>query len=351
MKDWYLMQSPVLTSGDENDLLSEFGDDAIAELLASGIAQHVQVLNYDLSESKDSMAIIVGNAQDTKLKSLNRQVIFPIGTCKAGMYVLYRGRYWLVVGLVDSNVIYEKAIMTLCNYVVTWVNSNGKIIQRWANIVSASQYNNGETGEKFYRVRSDQLLVALPNDDESLMIDSGIRFVIDKRCKIYEKNFTNDVTCDTSKPLFVYELTRSDTVLYDYQDSGHSEFLATQDEQRNTDGYYVVDGKGYWLATVPPSIANTALCSIEPLQDSVLVGVEAAVYLARFYDLDGNELAGIAPTWIIDCDFKEKLDVQYVDNSILISTNSKSLLNKSFKLSLSADGFETTTIDVPIVFL
>lgn len=36
-----------------------------------------------------------------------------------------------------------------------------------------------------------------------------------------------------------------DNVIYDYQDSGHSEFMAYQDEQHETDGYYVVDGKGF----------------------------------------------------------------------------------------------------------
>lgn len=344
MKEWYLMQSPTLTSGDESELLNEYGDDAVNELLESGVAYDVELYNYDLTEMKQVKAIVEGNVQDTKLKALVRRLIVPIGTCKAGMYVKYKNRYWLIVGLVDDNIIYEKAVMTLCNYYLTWVNQNGEIIQRWAAIQSASQYNNGETGQLYYRVRSDQLLVLLPDDDESLLIDTGMRFVIDRRCEVYEKGFADDVEIDTSNRLFIYEATRADTTLYDYQDSGHTEFLASQDEQRATDGYYKIDGKGYWLATYDKyenkeETANS--CVIYGVNDTVYIDVEPAVFVGKaIRGNDQNEDVVITgENWSVECDFVDRLIVEYYDNSISIGTSDESLAEKELLLTLSVDGY------------
>ena len=65
----------------------------------------------------------------------------------------------LIINLNEGNIdmitdgMYEKAVLVLCNYLLTWKNENGDIIQRWVNASSASQYNNGETSNKFYFVR------------------------------------------------------------------------------------------------------------------------------------------------------------------------------------------------------
>ena len=266
--EWYLMNTNHdMTGGFESDDFDNFAQDAFSEILESSITTKVEVCNYDLSERTPQKVVIQGKVQDTKLNSLSRSILAPIGTLKAGQYIYYKDRYWLIDGFVDDNGFYEKGIMKLCNYLLTWKNQKGKIVQRWANIVSASQYNNGETSNEFTFVRSDQLMVMTPQDDECLLMPHKQRFIIDKRCKIYEKEFTPDITCDTSHPLITYELTRMDNVLYDYQDSGHSEFMAYEDEQHENDGYYVIDGKGYWLCDEPTNESDNKTrilsCSID----------------------------------------------------------------------------------------
>ena len=336
-------------SGFESDDFDNFATDAFEEALQSSIGVDVEICNYDLSYREAKRVIMQGNVQDTKLNSTQRKMLSPIGTCKAGQYVFYKNRYWLIVGLVDDNGLYEKAVLALCNYLLTWKNTSGKIIQRWVSASSASQYNNGETSDKFFIVRSDQLMVLTPYDDECLFIPHRQRFIIDMRCKVYEKNFSSDVTVDTSKPVITYELTRSDNVLYNYQDSGHFEFMAYQDEQHETDGYYVVDGKGYWLCEAPSSDDKTEVlsCSIEYDEPVVYNELEPTVFIANFCDKDGNK-ADVEPKWGIDCDFAESLNVEYMDDSIYISVDDKKLINKSFNLSLSADGYEKTVINIQI---
>ena len=350
-QEWYLMKTNHdVVSGFESDDFDNFAVDVFLEATQSSIGQDVEIYNYDLSERTSQRVIINGNVQDTKLNSISRQMLAPIGSCVAGQYVYYKDRYWLIVGLVDNNGIYEKAILVLCNYLLTWQNQNGEIIQRWANIISASQYNNGESSDQYMRIRSDQLLILTPNDDECMLIPHRQRFIIDMRCKLYEKSFTQDITIDTSKEVITYEFTRFDSVLYNYQNSGCLEYLATQEEQHDTDGYYVIDGKGYWLCDLPQKNDNkTGILSCEIVCDEPVIynGLEPNIFMAKFYDSDGKEIT-ITPQWHINCDFESDLEVEYIGNSISISVNNEKLLNKSFELSLSAYEYKTTNLVITI---
>lgn len=349
-KEWYLLKSPhSQLSGFEDEALNNFAEEGFLEALNSEIAVDIELCNYDLSDCKIVRAIIQNTVQDTKLKSLNRLIFVPIGTCKAGMYVKYKDRFWLITGLVDDNGMYEKAVMQICNYCLSWINDSGMLIQRWANVTSASQYNNGETSTYNYSVRSDQLMILTPDDDECLLLDQGKRFIIDRRCKVYEKNFPESIEKDTSKPVLVYQLTRADSVLFDYQDSGHYAFMAYQDEQREQDGYYVIDGKGYWLCedVKYSGITNKLASEIECESTEIYAGLEPCEFIAKFYDQEKNPVR-IDPIWNINCDFKDDLDIVYVEDTILISANNPKLVNKSFELSLHGTGYEPVTILVTI---
>lgn len=182
---------------------------------------------------------------------------------------------------------------------------------------------------------------------------TGARFIIDKRCRLYEQKIGKDVTNDTSNPVIVYRLTRSDSVLFDYQDSGHYEFLAYQDEQRDYDGYYVVDGKGYWIcgkakqADIRPDISKSLKSEIQCHSPIIYTDNIPQKFTALFYDKYENE-SDIEPQWSIDCDFTDKLDIQYDNKSVLISVNNSKLVNKTFKLCLNGDGYEEVSIQVLI---
>jgi len=52
------------------------------------------------------------------------------------------------------------------------------------------------------------------------------------------------------------------------------------------------------------------------------------------------------PEWNIVCNFSDKLEVDYINNTICISTNDTSILNKSFELSLLNDGDCSMTVNV-----
>ena len=351
--EWYLMTTPHdQVSGYESEALDDFAEEGFAEILDSDLAEDVVLCNYDLSECQSIRTVVQNNVANTQLQSITRQFLLPIGTCKAGMYIKYKDRYWLITGFVDNNKMYEKAVAILCNYLLSWLNKENKPVQRWISATSASQYNNGETSSKYYYLRSDQLLIFMPDDDESLMINSMNRFIIDKRCKLYEQGFTDDVTIDVSKDVITYRLTRSDSVLYDYQDSGVYQFMVTQDEQHTDDGYYVIDGKGYWLcgkATSPlPTTSSEPLTSkIISESDEIYNQLEPTAFLAKFYGENGEEV-NISPQWNIICDFEDELTIGEDGQFICISSNNNKLINKKFVLSLSAENYETVTKTITI---
>ena len=348
-KEWYLLTPPhVQLSGFESDALNEFGAEGFLEALESAVALDVELYNYDLSECRSIRAIFNNRLTDTKLKTLVRHLLVPVGTCKAGMYAKVKGRFWIITGIVDDNGVYEKAILQICNYQLTWLDDDGKPAQRWANIVSASQYNNGEHANDTLIIRSDQLMVTIPNDEISMMIMQNMRFVVDNRCRIYEKQINDGVVKDTSFPLITYDVTRIDSVLYDYQDSGLFEFMVTQDEQHDTDGYYVIDGKGYWLCYEPPSENQPIPGTCDIIYDDTIVyyDLEPTAFLAKFYDSNGNVVNNVVPIWNIEGDMKELLDVRQIGYDLLIEANNRKLLNRSFELSLSADGYDTKIITI-----
>lgn len=348
--EWYLLSGKNSLLNGLDDSENGFITDDFNNVLESSIAHDVELYNYDLSKRMQIKAIIQNTVQDTKLKTLTRLMLAPIGSCKAGMYVKYKNRFWLIVSIVDDNGMYEKAVLSICNYLLTWLNDNGSVIQRWANVSSASQYNNGETSTEFYRSRTDQLIILTPDDDECVLLDSGKRFIIDHRCKIYERNFGNVTEKNTDYAVSVYKLTRTDSVLYDYQDSGNHEFMVYQDEQKESDGYYVIDGHGYWLCQEPVKhdVSTTLLpCSILCESDDIYNGLDAVIFDACFKDNDGN-IVDVIPSWEIKCDFYDQLEIQYDGSSILISVDNPKLINKSFELLLSGPGYEKVTKKINI---
>ena len=179
------------------------------------------------------------------------------------------------------------------------------------------------------------------------MLDSGKRFIVDQRCEIYTKYISDDVDKDTSHRVAVYEVTRTDSVLFDYLDSGHFEFMLTQCEQGEKDGFYRINGKGYWLCGGyepnhnEPEEPNLH-CNIVSDVDVIYNGIDETRFSPIFFDENENEI-DVEPIWEVKCDFLDKLLIRYDGKSILIFTDDYSLTNKSFELSLSGKDVQVST--------
>lgn len=101
MKEWYLIGNntkPNMTGGYESDAFNDFKDDAFSEALDSPLGKIVKIYNSSMTECKTLRCVIQDNTSNTQLKSMERSILTTIGTIKAGMYVLFEDRYWLITG-------------------------------------------------------------------------------------------------------------------------------------------------------------------------------------------------------------------------------------------------------------
>ena len=179
MKEWYLnCPSPNITSGYENDALSEYAQDNFTDVLETTFSDTALLFNYSLSESKEIKCIIQGNIANTQLKSMERTILVPIGTLHSGDYVFFEDEYWIVDGRPGNNKSYEKATLKECQYKLRWQKDDGAIIERWVYLTSSSKYDVGENGNNTIVLTSNNYLITIPNDEDSMTLD-GKRVFID----------------------------------------------------------------------------------------------------------------------------------------------------------------------------
>ena len=322
MKEWYLLTSetrPNSIGGYENDTFVDYKDDAFQEALQTDIATSVTLYSSDLSKSKEIRCIVQGNTADTQLKSLERVVLIPIGTLKAGMYIFFENRYWLVTGYPGNNKIYEKATIILCQYKLRWQDDSGNIIERWANFTSASKYDTGENGNQTIFLTSNNFTVWVPEDNDAFTLDKK-RVFIDR---------------DAKNPTKVFEITRSDDVLYLFGEDhgGILSFIADKTELN-----LEVDRPDLGLCDykeptpLPPNPDETTDLSAVITGKSNLINGFSRTYSVEFKDDNGEIKKDVDFTWNIESDF----DVQQIinGNQIELSVDDKSLVGSSFILQV-----------------
>ena len=331
MKEWYLEHTPPeSTSGYESDAISEYGESDFTDILFTDFAKTVTLYNHDLSESKEVRCIVQGNTADTQLKSMERIFLFEIGTVKAGMYIFFENRYWLIDGYPGNNGSYEKAISVLCQYNLRWQNTKGEILERWCSLTSASKYDVGENGNNTILLTSNNYSIKIPYDDEVIELE-GKRVFIDKR---------------KTNPTKVFKLTRDDDVLYDYGDEYHGSILnliADKDEFNPTSDNQELRICDYNSIPSTPDAPTTPteeiVVSIVGF-DTIRVG-KTKSWSVEFKDKNGNNVEVDDWKWNIKADFDtSKLARRESDLEIKITAQDDgSLVDESFLLQiLSGDG-------------
>lgn len=180
--EWYLMQRPLFNSGFENDEFNAFSQDGFEEVLESFLADDIEIYDKRLSEDfVVSRAVIQGVTSDTYSNSVIRQFLCRIGTLRSGQYVKARDQIWMIYSMPDNNKVYEKAVGWQCKYSIRFVSPlSGKIVEYPVYDINSTQYGSGETDRTHISIGSANHLVYLPYNEETIRIDSGFRFLIDK---------------------------------------------------------------------------------------------------------------------------------------------------------------------------
>ena len=347
MKEWYLIDRPSTTSGGyENEAFNDYRNDAIYDMLETDLANTVILYNYDLSESKEIRGIVEGNTADTQLKSMERSILVPVGTLHSGDYIFFEDEYWIVDGRPGNNKIYEKATLKECQYKLRWQKDDGTIVERFANLTSSSKYDVGENGNNTIILTSNNYLIIMPNDKDSMTID-GKRVFID----------LSDI------PEKVFKITRNDDVLYNHHTHGGTLNLIADKTELNKEK----DNQELWLCdyidisspstpTAPPKPSNpdeTADLSAKISGNTNLrIGV-TRTYTVTLSDKEGNAVQwnDTKYSWNVISDFDVRQTV--TENKISLTVEDEDFIDSSFLLqviklndSSVLSEIEITVIDV-----
>ena len=325
MKEWYLMNNhkPNTVSGYEGDILTDFAQSNFTDVLETAFSDAVLLYNHDLSECKEIRCVIQGNSADTYLKSMERVALFPIGTVKAGMYIFFENRYWLITGYPSSNKSYEKATVKLCHYKVKWQNSDGTIVERWASTQSSSKYDDGLKESSTMTLTSDSIMLLLPNDDESLTLD-GKRIFIDKK----------------NPPDKVYLGSRADSVLYDYGEDhgGMFCFITEKTELNESTDRPDLGICDYVSTTTPPEEDDETTISSGTITGTISGNKSLKVGFTRTYTANLVDENGNAVEWFdgFKWNILSDIEVCLTENggTVTLLVDDEDLVDEMFKLTL-----------------
>ena len=337
MKEWYLLSCstrPNEIGGFENQAFVDYKDDAFQEALTTDIATTVTIYNYDLSQSKNIRCIIQGSTGDTYLKSMERTVLVTIGTLKAGMYIYFENCYWLVTGYSGNNGIYEKATLILCQYKLRWQDDLRRIIERYVNITSASKYDVGRSGNDVIMLASNNFTILAPDDDDTATLD-GRRVFIDR---------------DTKNPNKVFEITRSDDVLYLYGEGhgGMLSFIADRVEfnpQTDRPDLGLCDYKP--PRPLPPKPDETLDLSAIINGNNKLKNGFDRDYSVTFVDSNKNKIQDVDFSWNVVSDFEVTQRIN--DNTITLLVDDEDCIGSSFLLQVIVDGRVLSEIPIDVI--
>ncbi len=311
MKEWYLATpNPNVCSGYESDVITDYAQSNFTDVLYTTFADTVTLYNYDLSEFKNIQCIIQGNSADTQLKSMERIGLFPIGTVKAGMYILFEDNYWIIDGYPSNNKSYEKATMKLCQYKLRWQNTNGEIIERYVNLTSASKYDVGETSNNTIVLSNNNFTVLIPNDEESLGLD-GKRVFIDLH---------------PTNPTRVFKITRTDDALFNYNQQGGILSLIADKAELDVD----TDNKELRICDYIKSSSPTPPSPSEPNETTDLwkmtlshtasniirIGGSKKTVMAQLVDENGNNVDECTYEWKIASDYMDYIKYDISENKM-----------------------------------
>lgn len=285
-----------------------------------------------------------------KYSSLNGNYMCFITTydnpIKIGEYIhdMKDDTYWLVYNSFNVNGVHYEGKLIQCNYLLKWQLSNGKIVERWANIVSASKYDTGETGNATIVLSSNNFTVLIGFCEEGYELE-GKRVFIDKRNVNPEK---------------VFKITRGDDVLFNSGSMGAiMSFIADKTEFNNDEDRpdlklcnYIDIGSDDTPSedpTTPPENPDemTDLKAVISGNKNLKVRL-SRTYTATITDVDGNVVEwDDTYSWNVVSDFEVGQEID--GNTIRLLVEDEDLVDELFSLQVVKDGSVVAEIEITVI--
>ena len=197
--------------------------------------------------------------------------------------------YWLIYNSFNVNDIHYEGKMIQCNYLLKWQLLNGDIVKRWANIVTASKYDDGENGNSTIVLSTNNYAILIGYCEEGFELE-GKRVFIDMK---------------PVNPTKVFKITRSDDVLYNAGNMGallnfigdKVEFNSERDNQELRICDYI-DPSSPLSLTPPESDETTDLLAVISGNQNFRNGYKRT-YTVTFSPLPKRAIMGRGKSWKI----------------------------------------------------
>lgn len=137
-----------------------------------------------------------------------------------GGYVDYENSKWIITEIDASNEVYESGLMTRCNHLLRWLNSDGKVIEKWSIVEDGTKYLIGEQSQSIMTIGDARIAVTLPKDEDTIALGRGKRFLID------------DVN---AQEVLAYEITKSNRLFNVYNDRGVFRYIMGETQLTDND--------------------------------------------------------------------------------------------------------------------
>lgn len=237
------------------------------------------------------------------------------------IYDVKQEEYLICTEAFNIDDIHYKGKFTLCNWILKWQNKDGKILEYPCYDMNSTQYNSGEQSNRNFTIGSSQHMITLPCDENTIALSTPQRFYLDK-------NTVNPTS---------YIVTQNDTTSYNYGKKGLVK-VTLYESQNNS----ATDRPDLGICDYIDVNVNETNCCCKASKavidyDTTIIksGGDSQMFIGKFYDEKGNEVADIVPHWTIVCDFSDKLQVKEFDNCLSIGIDDDSYIDEEFKLICS----------------
>lgn len=111
--------------------------------------------------------------------ALKKICAFPDENLEHGGIVDFANSKWLITEIDANKELYESGKMQRCNYILKWLDEEGKIIEKWCIIEDGTKYLVGEKTEDIMSIGDARIAVTIGKDADTSKLKRGKRFLID----------------------------------------------------------------------------------------------------------------------------------------------------------------------------
>jgi len=193
------------------------------------------------------------------------------------LYDNKKKEYWMCIESYEVSGIHNEGKLGKCNRFLKWQDKYGSIKEIPAIITTASKYNNGENGTEIVYIGSDQLMIFLPLNQDTIQLDRNINFLIDEN--------KNNPT--------VYRITRVDTTLYTYMGKGFISIIVTESQykpsQKEIEIGILVCRTGIGMSIAANKVKGIRCAKINSEEDAILSRNDNGANVMTFNYTDSME--------------------------------------------------------------